>query len=583
MKKLHVPITIANIKYVPANFIRQNDDTASIEVIGIDTEAFDTGKCFMITTSLEDVYLPKDFPACFFTRKYRGAKFVAYNLKYDSGAFLQHLPLENLKELQTENKTEYQEYTYKVIANKMFTITKGKNSIHIYDMLNFYNMSLDNAAKQFLGEQKIDIETKTFTEQYVRDNWVKIAEYCIHDSVLVKRLADRIIRKFEEFGVYPKRLYSVAYISNQYFNNRCPYIHVKKYWYKIPELIDYAMQSYNGGKFEVTRKGPGKYYEYDIVSAYPFEMSNLVDIRRASVSRQRKYIKDAAYGFINCTMKIPVNVYSPIAMKRGQLNYYPVGTFTKVITKTEYEYLISIGVDITIHKAYWLNIERHQYPYRTAIYDLMEWKDKYKREGLKLDYHTVKIILNSRYGKMVQLIYKDGYYKAGSSWNPIYGSIITANCRIRVSQMQQEHKSIVAVHTDSIISTKSLKIDTGSELGMWEKSVEGEGVILGSGIYQIGTKSKFRGFDTKRPLIDMLPVKGQYIKTNVTRPHTWREVAHRGMDLDMINKFETIPRKLHVNFDCKRIWLDDYKHFGEARKRSVESVAWPIELEKLLS
>ena len=582
MRTKRSEITVGNIKYIAASRVRQTVHKKSIEVIGIDTEAYIDGKCFLICTSLGDAFTPDMFPSCFFTRGYRGAKFICYNLKYEQGALLQHLPIEKLQELQKDDETTHNEYTYKVIANKMMSVRHGKNTFHIYDALSFYETSLQNASQSYLGESKIDIETKHFTPEYVHANWEKVVEYCIQDAVLAKRLMDAMILKFEAFGVYPQKLYSKAYISWQYFKNKCPYIHVKKYWYKIPELIEFAIRSYNGGKFEVTRKGPGTFYEYDIVSAYPYEISNLMDIRRGQVSRKTKYLDEATYGFLDCTMQIPYQTYSPIAMKRGQLNYYPVGTFRKIISKSEYEYLTKTGVNIDIHKAFWIIVEKELYPYRTAIHELMEFKNLYKRTKDKISYELVKKILNSFYGKFVQLIYKDGKYKAGSSWNPIYGTVITANTRIRVSELQQLYNTIVAVHTDSVISTKPLPILTGSELGQWEKSVEGAGIILGSGIYQIGTKSKLRGFDTQIPLLDIIPLRGKTINISKIRPHTWREISQRAWSPSLINRFEPDEKRLHINFDSKRIWIDDYNDYSEVRKRSVESMPWDMQLESML-
>lgn len=545
-------------------------------VIGADTEANLQGKCFMITTSLADVFHPWDFPRCFFSRKYRGCNLVFYNLKYDSGALLQIMDAENLKILQQTGEVEFDGYKYTAIANKCLSIRRGKNTLHCYDMLNFYEMRLEKAATEFLGEHKIEMNPKLFTDQYVKDNWDLIAKYCVQDAILCARLAELLISKFESFGVYPRKLYSVAYVSFQYFISKAPWIHVKRYWKSYKHLLDYSLRAYNGGKFEVTQKGPGYFYEYDIVSAYPHEISNLIDIRTARIERGKAYRKSARYGFIKCKIKIPYECSSPVALKTRGVNYFPIGEFTKVITKSEYDYLIASGCDITILDAYWFMISNPQYPYRKAIKELMKFKTKFKREGKDMDYHTIKIFLNSFYGKFVQLIDKDEYKKAGSSWNPVFASVITSNCRIRVSQLQQEHSSIIAVHTDSVISSKKLDIPETKQLGQWSYEIEGDGLVLGSGIYQIGEKTKFRGFQTKKSLFDMLPPKGNIMEVWKQRPFTWREVAHRSMHIDKINLFENIKRDMRLNFDIKRIWLDDYKDFSEVTERNVESVPWAV-------
>jgi hypothetical protein len=563
---------------MPAMHITPSKSEKSISVIGLDTEALKSGRCFMICTSTGDVINPANFPVCMFNREYIGKVFATYNLKYDSGAFVQHLPRKCLQELRAKNKTEWNGFVYKVISNKLLSIRRGKNTIHIYDIAKFYECSLNSAAEKYLGKRKIEIETKTFTKEYVSKHFKEIAEYCIYDAVLCKELADILINSFEKLGIYPKKLYSQAYISWQYIKDNCKWIHVKKLWYKKREVLDYAMQSYNGGKFEVTRKGCDYYYEYDIVSAYPFEIANLVDISDAVVCQAKTYQSDSVYGFLDCIIDMPDGVFSPVALKKGMLNYFPTGRFQKVVTKNEYEYLINQKCNIDILKGYWFFVDEISYPYRQAIMDLMKLKDRYKRLKDDSMYNVTKKILNAIYGKMVQLIKTNNYWRAGSSWNPVYGSVITANTRIKITSLQALYPEVVAVHTDSVISTKPLPYNKEGKLGDMVYECEGEGVILGSGIYQVGEKSKMRGFIVDKPLLELLPRTGKVLKTEKIRPLSWREVVYRNMELGKINRFVLDKHDLHLNFDAKRIWLGDYKHFGEVRKRAVESIAWNQEI-----
>jgi len=501
---------ISDIKYQPGFICKGTQADKSISVIGLDTEAYINGQCFMLATSLGNVLEPHQFPRCFFTRLYRGTNFVAYNLKYDSGALLQNLSQKELQTLREKDKVLCKGYLFKTIGNKCLIISKGKNSIRVYDMLNFYKMSLDMAAQTFLDKKKLDMDTKLFTRGYVKHYWSKIAEYCIQDAVLVQQLAEKLINMFETFGVKPKKLYSVAYVSYQYFSGKCAHIHVKRYWKDYKPVLKYALESYNGGKFEVTKKGTGYFYEYDIISAYPFEISNLVDIRTIKIVKSKRYRTDATYGFLKVKIKIPYGVFSPVAVKRGTVNIFPIGEYEKIITKTEYDYLIKYGCDVTIIKAFWLITDFPTYPYRYEVQNLVKLKTKFKLAGMPLEYHTIKIFLNSFYGKFIQLIEKEDHFKAGSSWNPVYGSIITANCRTRISEQQTLNPFVVAVHTDSIISTKPIEYNGSGHLGEMIPEIEGKGLILGSGIYQIGNKTKLRGFQSKIPLLDLMPKKGKY-------------------------------------------------------------------------
>lgn len=561
-----------SIKYRCYPYNRKTHIEESISPFGLDTEAYTTGECFMLCTSEGDIWTPEQFPDCLFSRKYRGQHFVTYNLKYDSGAMVQRLNHASLVELQKNGKTVHGDFKYSVIGYKCLTIRKGKNSVHFWDMLNFYCLSLNEAAKTYLGEEKIDYDTKRFSKGMVQRDWDRIAAYCIRDAELVQRLSAVLIKRFERFGVYPRKLYSVAYVSYQYFRKKTPYVTVKRYWQKHREVLDYALRAYNGGKFEVTRKGPGYYYEYDIVSAYPYEISNLVDISWARVVRSTSYRRNAVYGFLKCHISIPGFQSSPVVVKRSGVNCYPVGDFERVITLAEYDYMISQGCDVEILDGYWLHIDNKQYPYRQEIQRLVKLKQEIKSSGDPLDYHVIKVFLNSLYGKMAQLINKGDYNEASSCWNPIYASIITSNCRIRMSALQAELESCVAVHTDSILTTRRIACERTDRLGSLSFEGEGKGIILGSGVYQVGEKTRFRGATLPLDLFDLVKENHKKVVLSNVRPYTWREVAHRHLDRDMINRFSEIPKELNITFDQKRIWIDDYNTFSESLERNVESV-----------
>lgn len=565
-------VNIKDIRYRCFPIRRNKKPAKPLEVIGIDTEAWITGHCFMIATSLGDVWSYNQWPECLFTRKYRGAAFVAYNLKYDEGAFVQFLTMKELKELREKGRTTHGVFQVQSIPHKMLAIKRGKNRVVFYDMYNFYTGSLDYNSQKYLGISKEVLSTKRFTPDYVCENWLSISHYCIHDARLVKALADLILERFRSYGMQPRKLFSTAYISYQYFSTHTPYVVVKRFWHHERELLQFAMDAYNGGKFEVTTKGPGFFYEYDIVSAYPFEIARLIDISWARIERTKVYMRGAVYGFLWVKGKIPLDLHSPVAYQFGTVNVYPVGEIHRCITLAEYNYLVAHGSDLEILDAYWLLCDNRQYPYKREIERLTALKSQYKKEGKTLDYHTVKILLNSLYGKMVQLIAKAGHYEAATCWNPIYGAIITANVRIRVSDLQRLYGAIVAVHTDSIISTKKLPFDKTTTFGQMSFELSGNGVIIGSGIYQIGDKVKFRGFDYNGSLLELIDRASSTITIKNTRAFSWNEVTFHGWSSDYINRFEEIPRELNVCFDHKRVWLKDYDTFKEALKRNVDSI-----------
>lgn len=551
----------------------------SIHPIGIDTEAYKNGKCFMICTSVGDIWTPEQLPGVLFSRAGRDCTYVAYNLKYDESAILQSLPHECLCELRETGKVTFLEYTYRFIAYKFMSIRKSNHSVTFYDIYGYFGGSLEYNSEKYLARKKIDVGSKQFSVERVKAEWNSIAAYCIEDAKLVAELAGKLISVFESYGVYPRKLFSTAYVSYQYFKAKCFYVTVKRYWDNHKQVLDYAMQAYNGGKFEVTKKGRGYFYEYDIVSAYPAEISSLINIRYARVIYSSQYRTDAVYGFIRCRMAISKDTHSPVAVKVGELCVFPCGVHTKVITKNEYDYLVSQGCDLSIIDAVWLVVDTIDYPYRQAIEHLVAEKKKYSNDKSSLHYHTVKILMNSLYGKFVQLIRKNGRLYASTCWNPIYGSIITANTRIAVTRMQQQYSDIVAVHTDSVISTSPITEGIGTNLGEFKYECEGDGIIIGCGVYQIGNTSKIRGFNTRKPLMEYCEYDGDTLNIKQNHVISWKEAALHGIGEKNINEFVEIEKGLHVRLDRKRIWLNDFESFREVLHRQVSSL--PIDASLL--
>lgn len=545
---------------------------SKLSVIGIDTESRPDGQCFLVCTSLGDFFDIRDFPESLFSRKYRSKVFVAYNLRYDESSFLQKLPEDNLRELRKTGKTIVNDYVYKVIPGKEFRVSKGQHSITIYDIFPFFGTSLDYAGSKYLNLRKDDIGTKYFSTAYIEYNLMNIIKYCIKDCVITQKLADLILTTFAEFGVYPTRLYSNAYVSFQYFREKTEFVDIAEIYNKCPDLIKMAFDSYSGGKFEITEKGTGYFYMYDIVSAYPYEIENLYDLKNTKVVLTNKYHKNAIYQFFECKLYIPQNVYSPCAIIHNNLCKYAGGIIKKTITKTEYEYFIENGINVEILKSYAIFSDNPKKPYKKAINELFELKKRYKQEKNEIKYHTSKIFMNSFYGKMIQLIPENEIFKAGYSFNPIHASVITANTRVKITKLQQLYPEIIAVHTDSVLSKKPLNIPISENLGDYSKECEGNGVIIGCGVYQIGSKTKLRGFQVNEDLFKLFDRHEKELIFSDVQVRSWRQILSNNWELNRINRFEDVLKRLSVSFDRKRVWLQDYEYFDEVLKRNVQSI-----------
>lgn len=542
------------------------------KLIGIDSEAYKSGKPFMYCTSLGDCIRPESLLRRLFQKKYIYANFVFYNMKYDSGAILHPLKREVLSELWSESEVTHNEYHFKYIPHKALKITRldhGAKSKHnpyvmFWDIAQFYHSSLDNAAKKYLGEAKLEIETKAFTYRYVRENWQKIKKYCVRDAALTQRLAVYFVKALKKFDVEVSTMYSCASIANKYFSLNSKICHTQNMWKNNKEAFSYGVEAYAGGKFEATHRGSFYGYMYDLKSAYPHEMRNLLDLSKCKYSLVNYYDPESTYSFIRCLIHNNKGLPIPCGAKlKNGIRIYPAGSFYTTITKAEYIWLTERGIRVDVFSA--LNFyyyARPSYPYRKCVNNLYKIKDSVDKNKDKMRYMVTKILMNSFYGKMVQCTaLKDGRFKFGGSFNQFYGAIITANTRIAITNIQWDFPDhCLAVHTDSAIVTKKLpKKYLSTKLGGLDFETEGEGLIIGCGQYDLGDKMGTRSVRFSESWRSYLSRPENANLTELVFPQlhvtSWVEAMAKGFNhYHKINVFETVEKKINLNVDQKREW-----------------------------
>lgn len=546
------------------------------EFIGLDSEAYTSGEPFVFCTSTGKVITPDMIPGVFFSRRYRNKHFLVYNLKYDSGALLYHLPSINKDVLRVNQKVEYNGVRYDYIPHKRLRISKGKNGVSIWDIMPFYKTSLDAAARKYLGKSKTDPGTKEFEPEYVKENWKTITDYCINDAVLTRDLGNVLVKHLGKHGIIVSSLYSTASISLSYFKQHSKIITSWRYWQFNRELLRYAWESYKGGIFEVYRRGTVYAYEYDISSAYPSEIAGLIDISEAAVKHSARYERRAIYGFIRCKINNPDGKIIPSGVMKSGVRVYPAGEYYDTITKAEYDFMRTEKIQVKIIDAFWLFENRLRYPYKKVIDKLYKMKDHYKGKD-DMMYSTTKTILNSFYGKFGQATEKpDGRFHAGIAWNPIFASVVTANLRVKMCKYRRRlKKTCIAIHTDSLLLTKKAPpAMLGSGLGKLEYKTKGKALIIMSGMYDLGDKTANRGIvrqkkRTWRNYLETHPDQRvfKYVSRDVI---SWID-AIRQRRPDLINKFVWRYKRINLNRELKRIWLDDV-NAGDLLSRLYDSV-----------
>jgi len=564
-------------------------DSKRIEnVLGLDSEAYITGRPFVICLS-DGTTLDPSNALTVMANNYQRFNFLVFNMKYDSGAILYFLPRVVLHELWKNGEADYKEYHLHYIPHKYLEIGiwigKVLERVRIWDVAQFYRpLSLDGASKKYLGKSKIDIATKRFTRQYVKDNFAEIVKYCVQDAELTRLLGEHLFDKLEGFDIVPCRIYSSAAISFQYYATKGKIVTSWRLYKHNREALQYACDAYRGGKFEISARGRFTGHEYDLTSAYPFHISQLVDISTAKVRYSDRYEPDAVYGFIRVAITLDGRPHPcGVRYQNTKTLIYPSGLIYTTITKAEYDWLTSHNFDVKIYGGWWFFVRQKRYPYRDNTLHLFSIKDEIKKKDPML-YGVIKIILNGNYGKMAQVIIQpDKTYVAGAGWNPVYASYITALTRIMVTQVQYDlGNECIAVHTDSVMTKQRHDNLIGSGLGQFEYVTGGDGVLVASGMYQIADHYKFRGFKSRRRGVDEnnRPVYDTWIdilkkmgdRSVIAYPRltveSWCEAMAKNHTKNKINLFHNDTKDVDVNIDVKRAWTE--KATGTSLLSSLE-------------
>lgn len=514
-----------------------------------------------------------------------------YNLDYDVRAILRWMDEDHISNLYQQKETDIGDYHITFLSKKFFTIQKGKRVFSFYDISQFYPGGLDKNAKKYLKDtKKNDINAKILgvNKEYWYNNLVAVKKYCIHDSLLTGKLGELLYSNlWRVLRFNPKKPFSAGSISQEFFINNCDFIPTIN---GIPsDILRIHQNNYRGGRIEVLKRGYFEnIYSFDIKSAYPAEMINLLDYS-AGIWHKTTDFDDNMHGIY----QVKFNWFNPdlglIAFNADNKTVYPNGE-NCVSWMNEKEICLlndnSKFGDFEIISGYAFHPYREIYPYRKLIKEFYELKENAKDINERMLY---KLFINSIYGKTAQAIYDkdDKCYKTGKLYNPVYSCRITANTRIKlVKHALPISKRVIGFSTDSI-QTLSDNIVCGKNLGDFEKEYcAKEGVILMAGIRYLDDMQKMRGFNSKDEegktlLLRELLLKNlekSLIPIYIEKPITiFQGLKYKKFKKDDINIFKGEDRLLDINGDNRRLWMDDFKNAEDCLSRNIDSIPFFIE------
>jgi hypothetical protein len=545
-------------------------------VVGLDTESLVTGYAFLITDypmkNSRWIRQPEDVIAFLVNPAYTNSFNTFWNLDFDVTVLMKWLGKEFCKTLVEMGEATYSEVRFTYIPGCTFSVRSGNATNTFFDASKYYMpRALDAASKTYLSESKIHLPSKVFTyEDYDRAD---LLEYCLDDSRKCGLLTQLLLEDLHDMGFSPSTLVSPGTILEEALMGRTQIYDVTK----IPRgALEYAYEAYRGGWMECYKKGHFEtLYDYDIGSAYPFQISELPSLedgewfyREGPVS-PHEFTLGWVKGRVN--IKSP-RVPSPIFFK-GDVNYSAYGPWDTTLFEEEARFVVSSGLGSfkVTDGWYFVGNDRTKRPFRYEMRRLFRQKRASRNSWLP------KALSVSCYGKFAQ---KDEEGHTGNLFNPVYASMITARTRLQIAKYTlMQPNALCLVSTDGVTFDKPLPpACLGRDLGDLQLKFTGEGVIIGTNVYTI--KGKYIAGEWRPGRYDWLKKFTDEPDNDVYNLEYFRYTTlAEGVlsDFDKIGVFGSFPYNFHVNYDRKRCY-SPFTTGGDLMKGKYESIAWPVEV-----
>lgn len=330
---------------------------------------------------------------------------------------------------------------YQIIL-KLSYKKKGKNiNITIFNIIDSYLIlpaSLNQLAKSFLNDQKINYDHEIVTRNWLldHDNMKLSKHYLETDLTLLFRVILSARVSFQHhfnidiltkltlpsiaLTIFRKNYLEKATLKaldKKAFNNQDDYKKNSEY---LIATIKHSSQekfirlSYMGGRVDVfkpyyIKKENDLYLNlYDVNSLYPSVMTSEMPCGQAVFIKGHKNIYDALFeskklGFIEAIAHAPNGLYIPILPVKHKIGgdnrlIFPLGTFKGCWYSEEIEYAMKLGYTFQLQCA-WIYPEKH-FIFQDYINEIYSQRVKAKHDKNNVMDFIYKLLLNSLYGRL---------------------------------------------------------------------------------------------------------------------------------------------------------------------------------------
>jgi len=493
----------------------------------------------------------------------RGKTFVSFYFSYDVNMMMIDVP-DFLGKMLGTNTVVYlytgyvgsEGYKIHYVPKKFFTLEQGytddsgetpkwvcQRSITVYDVWGFFQTSFVGAIHQFevgtKAERDLITSTKLERSEFDINDIERITDYCLLECQLLVKVMDKLAVALWDSGLYISRWHGSGAVGESLLTSK----NVRQTLYRPDDVdLEHAIRSaYFGGRIQSLIAGHlfEPIYQYDIVSAYPWGMSNLPNLNNCYTIRVDQYVPECATALYLVEWDIRgIGDIGPFPFRDNDKGiYYPLkgkGWYWDYEVKAcQYAY----GDAFKVLDGYLFQSRYDDIPF-SWINEVFKERKRLKDSG-DFSQIALKLALNSIYGKMAQRGFNGSVPRFQCH---AYAGMITSQCRSSVFKLAMQYPDdCIAFSTDGVFFRRNKPYCTvGSNLGEWELTEYTDGLFIMPGVYFLnGDKKtdKSRGFSVKsverQRMFDewymndingsvMIPIKMFVGMKAFTDKHPWR-------------------------------------------------------------
>jgi len=519
------------------------------------------------------------------------ARYVCWNMDFDVRALIHpaYWPDSVLEKLAIFGHAHWRRWRLDYIRDKRLIISDGERRVEIFDLAQFYGLSLREASILYLPRtmQKLEVPESWYGEMdcALLDPARRelVVKYACRDVEATQALLDKLLTACERVNLEPRRLASCATLA------RLKWRDVFERERRGPQVNRIFERGFFGGRIETRvlgRIGPCR--AYDLHSAYPSVLRGLVSSCGGVHYWGRDWREsDAAYGVYRIRAEVPRDwTWGPLAVRKatGEV-FYPVGEIETYCCRPALSYLKKWRIPYQVH--WGCEIERTD---DRPVFGGVEELYRLRKDSTAS--MAAKLILNSAYGILCEMQDRRrpydlgrpvGAFRISSSChrgryqNLAMAAAITEEIRMRVWEvLHMAGPRAYFAATDGVLLDARVSLPTGPNLGEWGDPAEyTSAVVLGPGRYALYRAdkiivSRLRGFPGGKKI---------WAAISKCRKSIFRVPCREAASLFRwatalnisANVLEVALRNLRI-FDDRRWWPSQFRKICDAWKYCIESL-----------